>query len=142
MHRFLCLSSTYVITRNVETTANLNKKLIPKFKGSYVVKEAIYNDGYVVNIDEFQLTVAYKYTAVYHEENTWVFINTRPSSVFTYEREEGKEGERENKVENTKVDTLVDLGEFKSSVWPFFLYLRTGFKIDLVVAVCYRNSNE
>ena len=47
----------YIMIRNVETTANVNKKLIPKFKGPYVVKEVLDNDRYVIgDIDGFQLT--------------------------------------------------------------------------------------
>ena len=42
---------------NVETTATVNKKLIPKFKVPYVVKEVLDNDRYVIgDIDGFQLT--------------------------------------------------------------------------------------
>lgn len=49
--------SDYVEIRNVETTAGINKKLVPRFKGPYVVKKVLDCDRYVVvDIDGFQLT--------------------------------------------------------------------------------------
>ncbi|XP_018395908.1 PREDICTED: uncharacterized protein LOC108774330 [Cyphomyrmex costatus] len=47
----------YVEIRNVETTPGINKKLIPKFKGPYVIKAVLDYDRYIVtDIDGFQLT--------------------------------------------------------------------------------------
>ena len=47
----------YVMIRNIDTTAGANKKLIPKFKGPYVVKKVLDFDRYVVaDIEGFQLT--------------------------------------------------------------------------------------
>ncbi|XP_028046834.1 uncharacterized protein LOC105833313 [Monomorium pharaonis] len=47
----------YVEIRNSETAVGINKKLIPKFKGPYVVKRVLDFDRYVVaDIDGFQLT--------------------------------------------------------------------------------------
>jgi len=44
--------------RNIETTPGVNKKLLPKFKGPYIVKvHVLDHDPYVVSdIDGFQLT--------------------------------------------------------------------------------------
>ncbi|XP_011859081.1 PREDICTED: uncharacterized protein K02A2.6-like [Vollenhovia emeryi] len=47
----------YVEIRNVETAAGINKKLIPKYKGPYVIKKVLDHDRYVVvDIEGFQLT--------------------------------------------------------------------------------------
>jgi len=47
----------YVMIRNVDVTPGVNKKLTPKFKGPYIVKEVLDYDRYVVkDIDGFQLT--------------------------------------------------------------------------------------
>ncbi|XP_011687110.1 PREDICTED: uncharacterized protein LOC105449550 [Wasmannia auropunctata] len=52
----------YVEIRNIDTTVGINKKLIPKFKGPYVVKKVL--DRYVVtDVDGFQL-VQRPYTGV------------------------------------------------------------------------------
>lgn len=47
----------YVMIRNVDTSVGVNKKLIPKYKGPYVVKRVLDFDRYVVaNVKGFQLT--------------------------------------------------------------------------------------
>jgi len=47
----------YVEIRNVETTAGINKKLLPKFKGPYVMRKVLDHDRYVVtDVDGHQLT--------------------------------------------------------------------------------------
>lgn len=47
----------YVMIRNVETCAGVNKKLIPKFKGPYEVETVLDCDRYIVSdIDGFQVT--------------------------------------------------------------------------------------
>ncbi|KAJ8909652.1 hypothetical protein NQ315_002917 [Exocentrus adspersus] len=47
----------YVMVANVDTTSGVNKKLIPKFRGPYVIKTVLPNDRYVVNdITGFQNT--------------------------------------------------------------------------------------
>ena len=38
----------YVVIRNVDTTIGTNKKLIPRFKGPYVVHRVLPHDRYVV----------------------------------------------------------------------------------------------
>lgn len=46
----------YVMVRNVITTPGVNRKLLPKYKGPYVVKKTLDLDRYLVNdIDGFQL---------------------------------------------------------------------------------------
>ncbi|CAK9832604.1 hypothetical protein ANTRET_LOCUS9401 [Anthophora retusa] len=47
----------YVMIRNIDTSAGVNKKLLPKFKGPYRVKKAPDRDRYVIeDIDGFQIT--------------------------------------------------------------------------------------
>lgn len=47
----------YVVITNTEVTPGYNKKLIPKYKGPYVVKKVLPNDRYVISdIDGFQIT--------------------------------------------------------------------------------------
>lgn len=47
----------YVVIVNTDVTANLNKKLIPKYRDPYVIKRVLLNDKYIVNdIDGFQVT--------------------------------------------------------------------------------------
>lgn len=47
----------YVVIRNVDTTAGTNKKLIPKFRGPYVVHKILPNDRYVIkDIENCQIT--------------------------------------------------------------------------------------
>lgn len=47
----------YVMIRNFDCTPGANKKLIPSFKGPYVVKEVLDHDRYIVtDIEGFQLT--------------------------------------------------------------------------------------
>jgi len=45
----------YVVGRNIDTTLGVNKKLIPKFKGPYVVQKVFDLDRYVIT-DRHQLT--------------------------------------------------------------------------------------
>lgn len=47
----------YVMIKNVDTSAGVNKKLIPKFKGPYVIKKVLDCDRYVISdVEGFQLT--------------------------------------------------------------------------------------
>lgn len=47
----------YVEIPNIETAAGVNKKLIPKYKGPYLVKKILDHDRYVItDVDGFQLT--------------------------------------------------------------------------------------
>jgi len=47
----------YVMIKNVDVTVGQNKKLIPKFRGPYVVKKVLDQDRYIVSdIEGFQLT--------------------------------------------------------------------------------------
>lgn len=47
----------YVEIRNVQTTPGVNKKLLPKFKGPYVIRKVLDYDRYVItDVDGFQLT--------------------------------------------------------------------------------------
>ncbi|XP_037939272.1 uncharacterized protein LOC119672324 [Teleopsis dalmanni] len=47
----------FVVIKNVDTTAGTNKKLLPKFKGPYVVQKKLQNDRYVVrDIENAQIT--------------------------------------------------------------------------------------
>lgn len=47
----------YVEIRNIETTSGINKKLVPRFKGPYVIKKMLNNDRYVAtDVNGFHLT--------------------------------------------------------------------------------------
>lgn len=47
----------YVVIRNVDTTVGKNKKLIPKFRGPYVVHKVLPNDRYVIrDVENYQVT--------------------------------------------------------------------------------------
>ena len=47
----------YVMIKNVDTTVGINKKLIPQYKGPYVVYKVLDRDRYVIrDIDGFQVT--------------------------------------------------------------------------------------
>lgn len=55
----------YVEIRNTETTAGINRKLIPKYRGPYVVKKVLDYDRYVIaDVDDFQL-IQRPYTGVF-----------------------------------------------------------------------------
>lgn len=43
--------------RNVDTSTGSNKKLIPKYKGPYIVKKVLDSDRYIItDIEGFQVT--------------------------------------------------------------------------------------
>lgn len=47
----------YVMIKNIDTTPGINKKLIPRYKGPYVIKTVLDHDRYIVSdIDGFQLS--------------------------------------------------------------------------------------
>lgn len=47
----------YVMIRNVNTSVGTNKKLIPKYKGPYIVKRVLNSDRYVItDVEGFQVT--------------------------------------------------------------------------------------
>jgi len=47
----------YVMIRNVDTSVGNNKKLIPKYKGPYIVKQVLDSDRYrVTDVEGFQIT--------------------------------------------------------------------------------------
>lgn len=47
----------YVMIRNIDNTPGINRKLIPKFKGPYMIKKVLDNDRYIVtDIEGFQLS--------------------------------------------------------------------------------------
>lgn len=47
----------YVMIRNIDNTPGINKKLIPKYKGPYVIKTVLDHDRYIVSdIDGFQIS--------------------------------------------------------------------------------------
>lgn len=47
----------YVMIRNIDTTPNVCKKLLPKFKGPYKVEKILPHDRYVISdIDGHQVT--------------------------------------------------------------------------------------
>jgi len=47
----------YVMIANVDATAGINKKLIPKYKRSYIIRKVLDSDRYVISdIPGFQIT--------------------------------------------------------------------------------------
>ncbi|KAK9718504.1 hypothetical protein QE152_g23126 [Popillia japonica] len=73
----------YVVIKNIDTTPNVNKKLLAKFKGPYKIKKVLPNDRYVAcNIDDFPVT-----QPTYEE-----FKNQRPSDYTQGEEEKEKDG--------------------------------------------------
>lgn len=47
----------YVSVPNIDVTDGVNKKLLPKFKGPYIVRKVLPNDRYLISdLDDFQLT--------------------------------------------------------------------------------------
>lgn len=47
----------YVVIRNINTTVGVNKKLLPKYKGPYVIEKVLPHDRYVVqDIENCQIT--------------------------------------------------------------------------------------
>lgn len=47
----------YVVIKNVDTTVGTNKKLLPKFKGPYVIHKILPHDRYIVrDIENCQIT--------------------------------------------------------------------------------------
>lgn len=47
----------FVVIKNIDTTVGINKKLLPKYKGPYVVHKVLPNDRYVIrDIDNCQVT--------------------------------------------------------------------------------------
>ena len=51
-----------VVLRNVDTTAGVNKKFIPKYRGPYVVRKQLSNDRYeMIDVENCQITqIRYK----------------------------------------------------------------------------------
>ncbi|XP_050503542.1 uncharacterized protein LOC126882612 [Diabrotica virgifera virgifera] len=50
-------SQEYVMTPNIDVTRGVNKKLLPKFKGPYIIKKILPNDRYLIsNVEGFQVT--------------------------------------------------------------------------------------
>lgn len=65
----------YIEIRNVETTAGVNKKFIPLFKGPYVVKKVLDHDRYIItDIEGFQITQR-PYTGVAAPDQMRPYIN-------------------------------------------------------------------
>lgn len=47
----------YIMLKNFDVTPGVNKKLIPKYRGPYEVKQVLDNDRYLItDVDNFQLT--------------------------------------------------------------------------------------
>jgi hypothetical protein len=47
----------YVMVKNVDVTPNVNKKLLPKFRGPYEIKKVLGNDRYLIsNVENFQVS--------------------------------------------------------------------------------------
>jgi len=59
----------YIMIKNVDTTPGVNKKHIPKFKGSYEIKKVLPNDRYVIqDIPGFRVTQM-PFNSVYEARN-------------------------------------------------------------------------
>ena len=60
--------------RNVDTTAGINNKLLPKFKGPYKVKKILDYNRYIIgDIDGFQITQI-PYTGMFAPEHMKPYV--------------------------------------------------------------------
>ncbi|CAB0015773.1 unnamed protein product [Nesidiocoris tenuis] len=65
----------YVMIKNVDVTPGVNKKLLPKFRGPYVVSKILPNDRYVINdVEGFQVTQT-PYCGVCSPQNMKPWLN-------------------------------------------------------------------
>lgn len=75
----------FVVIKNVDTTAGLNKKLIPLYKGPYVIAKKLPNDRYMVrDIDGCQVTqMPYRGILEANKLKRWVRppLNSSPTST-------------------------------------------------------------
>jgi len=54
----------YVVVRNIDTTPGINKKLIPKFKGPYVIQKVLDFDRYVITDPDGHQLTRISYTSI------------------------------------------------------------------------------
>lgn len=71
----------YVVITNVDTTAGVNHKLIPKYKGPYVVTKVLPNDRYLLeDIPGFQVTQK-PYKSILEPSRMKLWLNSREESI-------------------------------------------------------------
>lgn len=71
----------FVVIRNVDTTIGTNKKLIPKYRGPYVIHKVLKNDRYVIrDIDNCQITQI-PYHGVFEAARLKLWVKARQDIV-------------------------------------------------------------
>jgi len=65
----------YIIVKNFDVTPNVNKKLIPRFRGPYEVKKVLVHDRYLISdIEGFQITQR-PFQGIFGPKNMKLWLN-------------------------------------------------------------------
>lgn len=66
----------YVMIKNIDVSAGVNKKLIPKFKGPYVIRKVLDADRYVISDPDGHQLTQLPYEGVCSPENMKKWISS------------------------------------------------------------------